>query len=136
MTGGRGAFHTCPTSGRVRGWSVAVGRSMGRGFRSGGVRSMGGTWGGNCAKCAPQYRKTGIFFDEMGQNRTSVGVGRGIFAQPPGAACEHAPRSVAAALACEWGNFLRIPLLIFSTLARLVAMVTKTDNKSEPIFTK
>ena len=44
----------------------------------------------------------------------SEGVSRGIFAGHPGGACRHAPRSVAAALACESGVFECLPCLIIS----------------------
>ena len=65
-------------------------------------------------KMYPKRGQNGQKCDEKGLFGASEGVSRGIFAGHPGGACLHAPRSVAAALACESGVFECLPRLIIS----------------------
>ena len=56
--------------------------------------------------------------------------------RPDGDACRHAPRSVAAAFACERVVFLWLSCLIFSVLACFVALVNKYNIIRADIFTE
>ena len=94
--------HGCPTSARGTGSGHAT-----RG-------TAGGSMGANGGKVYPKRGQNGQKRDEKGLFGASEGVSRGIFAGRPGGACRHAPRSVAAALACESGVFEGLPRLIIS----------------------
>lgn len=76
--------------------------------------TAGGSMGANGDKMYPKRGQNGQKCDEMGLFGASEGVSLGIFAGHPGGACKHAPRSVAAALACESGVFECLPRLIIS----------------------
>lgn len=85
-----------------------------------------GLWGGfSCVGGGGKYKRPG-----------GIRGPRGIFAPRKGAACGRTRRSVAAALACERGGFLRLPRLIFSTLRNLLEMVTEFDLQCADIFTR
>ena len=76
--------------------------------------TAGGSMGANGGKMYPKRGQNGQKCDEKGLFGASEGVSLGIFAGHPGGACKHAPRSVAAALACESGVFECLPRLIIS----------------------
>ena len=94
--------HGCPSRHRARV----------QGTPHGGT--AGGSRGANRGKMYPKRGQNGQKRDEKGLFGASEGVSRGIFAGHPGGACRHAPRSVAAALACESGVFEYLPRLIIS----------------------
>ena len=83
-----------------------------QGTPNGGTAS--GSRGANRGEMYPKRGQNGRKCDEKGLFGASEGVSRGIFAGRPGGACLHAPRSVAAALACESGVFEWLPRLIIS----------------------